>query len=90
MLKKLEVLLLYKDIKGSIDGYANITKDYPFGDITTLYMNFIDNPSQEPYLRVRIDGSSWYATDGQTTIQFDGNGDTHNIQIESNEDWVVE
>lgn len=63
----------------------NIEVNIPFGDMLTLYLNFVF-----PYIKLTIDGEVINAENQNKDIYFDYRGETKQINIESNDSWVIE
>lgn len=63
----------------------NIEVNIPFGDMLTLYLNFVF-----PYIKLTIDGEVINAENQNKYIYFDYRGETKQINIESNDSWTIE
>ena len=63
----------------------NIEIDIPFGDMLTLYLNFVF-----PYIKLTIDGEVINAENQNKDVYFDYRGETKQINIESNDSWTIE
>ena len=77
-------------LNGSMDSYSPIQEILGIADITTIYLNFKDNPSQQPYLRVSVENTNNWITANSVDMYFDGNGETKDVHVQSNDDWIVE